>query len=87
MFNIFGFVKKQKSEVIPEHEEKIESISKPKLKEKPDIKAAYLNESELGASKLNSLCINVCIIYFKDFIIILFNLCTNNLYFSVAVKI
>ena len=56
MFSIFGFGKKQESEVVPEHEEKINSNSKPKLEEKPDIKAVYLNENELGSGKLNSLC-------------------------------
>ena len=56
MFSIFGLNKKQKSEIISEHETKPENISKSSSETKPDIKVAYLNESELNANNLNSLC-------------------------------
>ena len=57
MFSIFNFGKKQQEpEIISEQEKKNNSPSKTYRDTKPDIKVAYLNESELGTSKLNALC-------------------------------
>ncbi len=56
MFSIFGFGKKQQNEEIPKQEKEFKSNVKPSRDSKPDIKAVYLNESELGVNKLSSLC-------------------------------
>ncbi len=60
MFSIFGFGKKQESEVVPNVDSKQEKALNSSYQtfrdSKPDIKAAYLSESELGSSKITSLC-------------------------------
>ena len=56
MFSIFGFGKKKQAESIPEIEEKVAIHSQPIRDERPDIKVAYINESELNSNKVKSVC-------------------------------